>query len=558
MTSTSIVQDEIARFLKSSEPEVLCITGDWGVGKTYTWTAALDRARRGRQIGLSRYSYVSLFGIGSLEAMKSAIFENLEFLTPEGSAGFDWLISGGNAVFKNSKRLVGLAGSIPKVGDLLAKSQPFLFASVRGQIVCVDDLDRRGNVAVSDVLGLVSFLREQRSCKIVLLLNQSKLSEDAASEFEKHFEKVIDSKLVFAPTSKEAAAIAIVGSDTVSGLIREHCERLEIANIRVIKKIERLIAMVSPLVEHLGNSVRTQTVHSLVMFGWSKFDTGSKPPSFSYLKESEMTRYLGREESREAASEDEARWDAILETYGWGIVDDYDYALAEFVSTGVLRSSEVVDAATSVVTNQKDWAKRNAHRDSWRLYHDSFALNEDAVSESLVAGIKCNLDVLSAYQLDATVSTLRHLDRDHLADEIIDFAEASAKSDFWLSDDPMRRPIHEVRIREIVHRYRSLAEPKFNFPTDLVNAAQSMSATSLEKLARVPVAEYQALFESKVGDELKIAVSSALEYRKISNATEDMKAIVKNAESALRNIGAKSKLNALRVKKYGVNVEDAG
>jgi hypothetical protein len=37
MTSTAIVQAEIERFLRSSEPEVLCITGDWGVGKTYTF-----------------------------------------------------------------------------------------------------------------------------------------------------------------------------------------------------------------------------------------------------------------------------------------------------------------------------------------------------------------------------------------------------------------------------------------------------------------------------------------------------------------------------------------
>ena len=37
MTSTDIVRNEINRFLLSTEPEVICITGDWGVGKTYTW-----------------------------------------------------------------------------------------------------------------------------------------------------------------------------------------------------------------------------------------------------------------------------------------------------------------------------------------------------------------------------------------------------------------------------------------------------------------------------------------------------------------------------------------
>jgi hypothetical protein len=32
MTSTALVQTEIRRFLRSEDPEVLCITGKWGVG----------------------------------------------------------------------------------------------------------------------------------------------------------------------------------------------------------------------------------------------------------------------------------------------------------------------------------------------------------------------------------------------------------------------------------------------------------------------------------------------------------------------------------------------
>jgi hypothetical protein len=88
MTATAAVKGEIERFLKSSEPEVICISGEWGVGKTYTWQTILDGLRTRREIGLSRYSYVSLFGIASLDALKASIFENLEFLVPQGSSGF--------------------------------------------------------------------------------------------------------------------------------------------------------------------------------------------------------------------------------------------------------------------------------------------------------------------------------------------------------------------------------------------------------------------------------------------------------------------------------------
>ena len=54
MTATSAVKGEIERFLKSSEPEVICISGEWGVGKTYTWQTILDglRTRRDRIVAL--------------------------------------------------------------------------------------------------------------------------------------------------------------------------------------------------------------------------------------------------------------------------------------------------------------------------------------------------------------------------------------------------------------------------------------------------------------------------------------------------------------------------
>ena len=38
------VEKEIARFLVSPEPEVLCISGKWGVGKTFSWNVFLRTA----------------------------------------------------------------------------------------------------------------------------------------------------------------------------------------------------------------------------------------------------------------------------------------------------------------------------------------------------------------------------------------------------------------------------------------------------------------------------------------------------------------------------------
>jgi hypothetical protein len=75
--SIKLVKEEIGKFLAHQEPEVLCIRGKWGVGKTYTWAKELETAQRTNAVKLPRYSYVSLFGVNSLEELKFAVFENV-------------------------------------------------------------------------------------------------------------------------------------------------------------------------------------------------------------------------------------------------------------------------------------------------------------------------------------------------------------------------------------------------------------------------------------------------------------------------------------------------
>ena len=68
--SIEVVQNQINAFLGSDKPEVIAIKGAWGVGKTYTWKKFLLAAKEVNGVALKRYSYVSLFGINSLDAFK--------------------------------------------------------------------------------------------------------------------------------------------------------------------------------------------------------------------------------------------------------------------------------------------------------------------------------------------------------------------------------------------------------------------------------------------------------------------------------------------------------
>lgn len=558
MTSTEAVKNEIERFLKSPEAEVLCITGEWGVGKTFTWQTILDKLRSRKDIALMRYSYVSLFGINSLEAFKLSIFENLEFLMPQGNAGFEWMMSRGNSFLRDSKKLISVASALPKIGDAFSKTQPLLFTSIRNQIVCIDDLERRGAISVKDIFGLISYLREQRGCKIVLLLNQSKLEEDDVSrqDFNDYFEKVIDTKIVFAPSSREAVEIAVQDGNDFSNLIADHAIKLRISNIRVIKKIERLVRMVAPVIEAMDREVIAQVVHTMVMFGWAKFDKGAKPPSMKYLREGRFERYFNRKDRTAPLTEDEERWDTIVADYDFGELDTLDLALLRFVESSVLDADEILKFAKEKQEQVRRAAQAGSFEKAWRLFHDSFADNQNEVCNELYKGTKKNFNVVGRANLDSAVSVLRTLGRDDLADSLVDHAEVHGSNEFWLPDDPFNRDTRDDRIRDVAKRKAEAAKPVLNFESDLVATAESMNRDKLAQLAQVPVAEFLLLFDTRSGEQLRRLILSALDYRRIANASDDMRAIVAKAESALRTIGQRSPLNAVRVQKYGVSLSD--
>jgi Cdc6-like AAA superfamily ATPase len=124
-TSIEITKAEITRFLTGNNPAVLCISGDWGVGKTFLWRLVLDELRNAKKLSLWRYSYVSLFGLNSLDDMKASLFENMEWLDQDATDFTQRGKAGAKALAARAKKLSELAGAIPYVVNILREPDPF-------------------------------------------------------------------------------------------------------------------------------------------------------------------------------------------------------------------------------------------------------------------------------------------------------------------------------------------------------------------------------------------------------------------------------------------------
>ncbi|MEG8026368.1 hypothetical protein QP162_21980 [Sphingomonas aurantiaca] len=239
--SIQILNAQLSRFLASKEPEVLCIRGRWGVGKTFGWNHALDAAVLNQNMALQRYAYVSLFGLNSITELRNSIVQETRVIVKP-PAGWKNALTrstqgGEHLIRQHARPLLNAGGGLAKIasgGDALYSLG---FLSAEHQLICLDDLERAGEkLPIRDTLGLVSLLREQRACKVVLLFNDDAMGKSDKEELALQMEKVVDITLTFDPTSKEASEIILAGSDPVDSVLKDRVARLGLVNLRVIKK----------------------------------------------------------------------------------------------------------------------------------------------------------------------------------------------------------------------------------------------------------------------------------------------------------------------------------
>lgn len=237
--SVKDVRAAIERFLAHEKPQVLCIRGAWGTGKTYTWDDVLKKTAADHKVKAKKYAKASLFGLNSIKELKREIFQSAIEIDQIGKP-FD--VKNVNSVADSLKSWGKLAWNkasfVHEDAMTAAIEVAALFA--REQLILIDDLERKGEDLRSvDVLGHICQLRDDRSSKVVLLLNDEELEDQP--EFISYLEKVVDVYLRFEPTCEEIAGIAILEKDRVSDLVRDNAVALGITNVRVIRKIHSLV-----------------------------------------------------------------------------------------------------------------------------------------------------------------------------------------------------------------------------------------------------------------------------------------------------------------------------
>ena len=214
--------------------------------------------------------------------------------------------------------------------------------------------------------------------------------------------------------------------------------------------------------------------------------------------------------------------------------------------------------ASSLDAKVKATNSDHSFESAWRLFHESFADNHELVLGALHQAALGNLRYMAASNLSGTVWLFKELGRPDLAADLINRYIAVREDDrrfFDLDNQPFRERIDDPDvIKAFKDKYDSLKDDRDPAITLLSIANKhGWSEEEIDALRAVTVDEYYRIFKMYEGQDLRKMVETCLSFRN----SESMAEIAKRAVEALGRIGRESPINALRVRKYGIEPNKA-
>ncbi|PYA62836.1 hypothetical protein DMW53_02710 [Serratia marcescens] len=555
MMSLKTIREQVLNFLSQSSPSVMAIKGEWGVGKTYGWQALLLEAQKENMLSAKRYSYVSLFGISSLDKLKYTIFENsitkdsigtepnLESLRTNTLGMLEVL---GRGSWSKLKEMPFIKSAAPAV-------EAFSFMSISEALICIDDLERKGaSLDLKDVLGLVSLLKEKKKCKVILLLNAG---TEATDDYETYKEKVIDIELEFSPTPEESAAIAYDDRKTYHKELSAFTVSLGIKNIRVLTKIGKYIDLAIGCFEGAEPELKTQLLQTTALFSWAYYCSTHDEdiPSLDFIESAESIYYIDSKK----ISDKEKLWKNILLGYSFTRVDALDREIAKLVRQGYLDREKFTIAMTDINQQTINNKKNNSYKSAWDIFHNSFSDNQQLVTQQLLDTFILNIYQVTPSDLDGLVDVFRTLGEDDKASKVIDEFISKRRGDVELFNPDSFDFHRKLEDREIINRFRviySHGKPKRTIKEVLerISGQNGWNNEDVEILSDSTEDEFYNYFKGLNGHNLTSHVSTCLKFGGFSNGSEKMELIATKTKSALHKIAAESKLNEMRMRKFGM------
>ncbi|WP_369176825.1 P-loop NTPase fold protein [Candidatus Thiodubiliella endoseptemdiera] len=260
------IKERLKNIFKKDEPIVISINGKWGVGKTYFWHKSKE------ELADKKTAYVSLFGKEKIADIRTDIFLQV--------------MSKNEKIVTKTKELVkSIKIPLIDISTLIASLDSQDFKDI---IVCFDDFERLSSIKLEEVLGLISELKEQKQCKIVMILNEEELEPEDQETLSKYKEKIVDYEFNYDPSPSDSLNIlkdklTVFKDYPLEKYLIEH----KVNNIRIISRIINALNDFSFIQTHIEGEpkVTTEIVGSIIEIAAINAQTSSFDGLIKYVSE---------------------------------------------------------------------------------------------------------------------------------------------------------------------------------------------------------------------------------------------------------------------------------
>jgi hypothetical protein len=534
--------------IQSVDDDLLIIKGNWGVGKTHLWRTTIIEARDKGVIGKQNYAYISLFGLDSIEEVKEKLL--VAFVDSSKAHQTGTKAKAADYAGKLLTDFMNLDWTKKLGGGLL---ETIVFESLQEGLICFDDVERRGpGLDINQLFGFADFLKEQRKCKVVFILNDSKLKD--REKYNQQKEKIAGLELEFSVTTDEAFDIVFKDTHTYYTVIKECCLILSIRNIRTLQRIDAFLKKI--LIELRGKETRAieAVIRSLILFVWAYYDKEDDSISLEAIRAYNLGSVRAKIIGKKEVTDEEKKLEDLLTRYGRWYLTDIDIPLMAFVEKGFLDKESFNKAFDEL--NEREISRRgnDDYHKAWEKYSGTLTVPKIEFVEELVAGFEKNVEYVELHSLDSSVKVLRGLNEAAKADSMIELYLKRHRARFTpeFEQTIFFHRIEDARlkadIKDIIDDYVYV----FDFAKTLEHVAIEQYCTSAELafLDSKDVSVYAEYFMTINSSMLYYYIKGCLDLDRISDLAGHRKGIADKTKQALTKIANMNDLNKFKLDEW--------
>ncbi|TGU90073.1 hypothetical protein [Acinetobacter pittii] len=344
----------------------IAITGSWGIGKTFFWRSFLDkqlsdeRVYKKDNVFNRKYAYVSLFGLESLSDLRTQIYSSIE--SYHSSIEIPKWIKSLPSIFKDTRiTQLGINAPVKLVDSLM-------FAQVKDAIICFDDFERMSNkLEVKDVMGLANYLKLEKNCQIILILDEDKNN----NKYGDYKEKLVDETIILNSVEPLIRKNASDFDEQLIELMIKFADNLKIHNFRFFRKVIKLFRFfLKELIEEVAYSTK-EIILIRILQGYLIQDF----PNFEYSWDD--CKYVAEEEREDWSPIKKKVYEKLQNiSYSFNREDEWFIEFKKwFEQRDVVNFSELSKLANSELISEEN---QNVRNKIWRIFEKrhNLELNE--------------------------------------------------------------------------------------------------------------------------------------------------------------------------------------